>query len=50
MTKCKLLVTPIVPKHKLETKVKGDPIDKIRYQRLVFFFFFLLIGNHARIY
>ena len=40
MTKCKLLVTPIVPKHKLETKVKGDPIDKIRYQRLVFFFFF----------
>lgn len=35
MTKCKLLVTPIVPNHKLETKVKGDPIDKIRYQRLV---------------
>lgn len=35
MIGCKLAVTPIYPNHKLGAKIKGDPIDKGRYQRLV---------------
>ena len=35
MIGCKLAVTPIYPNHKLGAKIKGDPIDKVRYQRLV---------------
>ena len=35
MTKCKPFVTPLDPKHKLGAAIKGDSVDKDKYQRLV---------------